>query len=116
MRPEDFHSFIRPMYLMAVLSGSSMLLSLPPNKRLAERARNFRPNLVAAIEQQNYHFAGICRYPSDEELLILRERRQWVPYVELIYRKRLQRVEARTSAENVRDCADPRLTLAGASA
>ena len=112
MRPEDFNSFIRPMYLLAVLSGSFMLLALPPNKRLAERARNFRPNLEAAIQKQNYHLAGFSRYPADGELLMLRDRLPWAPYVDLIYRKRLEAMEARRSAEDVRDRADLRQGLA----
>jgi hypothetical protein len=110
MRREDFQSFIRPMYLGAVLSRCCMLLTLPPNKRLFERARNFRPNLVAAIEQQNYHFAGIARYPTDDELVQLRNspnyESSWKPFVELIWRKRQEKLAATRPAEDERDCAD----------
>jgi hypothetical protein len=106
MRREDFQSFVRPMYLVAVLSNSFMLLALPPNHRLFERARNFRPNIAAAIARQNYHLAGIARYPSDSELVRLREFPSFAPFVELIWRKRLEKVEAVRPAEDERDRAD----------
>src|SRR5580704_5467104 len=89
MRREDFQSFVRPMYLIALFPGACLLLAMPPNRRLFQRAWNFRPNLKAAIANQNYHFAGIARYPSDDELVILRDSPSFAPFVELIYRKRL---------------------------
>jgi hypothetical protein len=111
MHREDFQSFVRPMYLVAVLSDACLLLTLPPNNRLFERARNFRPNLRAAIEEQNYHFAGIARYPSDDELLILRDNPSFAPFVELIWRKRLAKLAATRPAEDDRDSADLSLKL-----
>jgi hypothetical protein len=106
MPREDFHSFVRPMYLVAVLSESFMLLALPPNKRLFERARAFRGNIEAAIGQQNYHFAGIARYPSNDELVILRDSPSFAPFVDLIWRKRLAKLEVNRPAEDERDRAD----------
>ena len=106
MRREDFQSFVRPLYLIAVLSGSFMLLAMPPNKRLFERAHNFRHNLSAALAKQNYRLAGICAYPSDDELLILRSNPSFAPYVELIWRKRAEKIEAQRQAEDERDFAD----------
>lgn len=102
MRREDFQSFVRPMYLLAVLSGCGMLLSLPPNKRLVERAWNFRPNLGLAIGKQNYRFAGLCRYPSDDELIVLANSPSFAPFVQLIWRGRTQKVLARKMAEDAR--------------
>jgi hypothetical protein len=106
MRREDFQSFVRPMYLIAVLGPYCFLLAMPPNKRLYERARHFRPNLRAAILKQNYDLAGICRYPSDEELLLLRDSPSFAPYVQLIWRKRAEKYEAQREAEDTRDFAD----------
>jgi hypothetical protein len=106
MRREDFQSFVRPMYLIAVFPGNCFLLSIPANKRLYKRARNFRPNLRAAILKQNYDLAGIARYPSDDELLILRHSPAFAPYVELIWRKRAEKIEAQRQAEDERDFAD----------
>lgn len=64
MPQEDFKAFVRPMRLQAILSGSYLLIAIPPNRRIAERARNFRANLACAIEQQNYKFAGLTPYPA----------------------------------------------------
>jgi hypothetical protein len=105
MRREDFQGFVRPMYLVAVLSQSFLLLAVPPNNRLVERARNFRPNLEAAISKQNYRLAGICPYPTDAEVLALRNHPAFAPYVELIWRKRAEKVAAYRVAEDARDSA-----------
>ena len=103
MRREDYQSLVRPMYLVAVLPPCCFLLALPPNTRLYERARNFRPNLRAAIQKQNYDLAGLCRYPSDEELLLLRESEEFAPFVNLIWRKRLEKYALRKVVEDARD-------------
>ena len=106
MRPEDFHSFVRPMYLVAVLSQSFMLLALPPNKRLFERASAFQRNIEAAILRENYHLAGFARYPSDDELVVLRGVSSFAPFVELIWRKRAQKIATRRFSEDAHDAAD----------
>lgn len=105
MPRQDFHSLVGPMRLVTVLPGGGMLLALPPNKRLAERARNFRPNLAAAIENQNYHLAGFSLYPSDDALLSLWNHKSFGPFFQFIARKRRDRdrVAAERDEENARD-------------
>ncbi|HKW17062.1 MAG TPA: hypothetical protein VJO35_06095 [Terriglobales bacterium] len=107
MRHEDFQAFVRPMYLVAVLSGRFFLIAIPPNRRVMDRARNFRANLAAFIEREGYGFAGFTPYPSDDDLLELRERQfdasSFAPFLELIARKRLDKSLARREQENARD-------------
>jgi hypothetical protein len=106
MRREDFQAFVRPMYLTALFDRCFLLLAMPPNQRLFQRAWNFRPNLATAIELQNYHLAGIARYPTDDELLMLKDKPAFAPFVALIWRKRMDKAIARRPAEDDRDCSD----------
>lgn len=104
MRQEDFQAFVRPMYLIGLLSGKFLLIALPPSRRVVERARNFRENLRAAIAEQGYDFAGFTPYPSDDVVLLLIENNaSFGPFAEMICRGRLKRLEARRAAENARD-------------
>lgn len=106
MRREDFQSFVRPMYLLAVLSGNHLLIALPPNRRVVERARNFRLNLRHAIEQQGYALAGFTAYPQDWELPILCDHDSFKPFIDIVCRGRLRKIEARVQSEDERDCSD----------
>ena len=103
MRREDFQAFVRPMYLLAVLGGHYLLLSLPPNRRVVERARNFRLNLTAHIRAEGYELAGFTAYPSDRELVALANCPSFQPFVHFIARGRLRKIERRVAAENARD-------------
>ena len=104
------------MYLLAVLSECFMLLSLPPNRRVCERAYAFRANLAAAIAHENYRLAGLVAYPSDGELVVLRSHRSFAPFVELIWRKRLEKIAAQQVAEDARDSVDLSQALQEANA
>lgn len=107
MPPEDFHHFVRPMYLIGVLSKSFLLIALPPNQRIVERARNFQPNLRAAIQQQGYDFAGFTPYPSDEVVMLLANNRHpgLTPLARMICARRLPELMRRRASENARDSA-----------
>jgi hypothetical protein len=104
MRYEDFQAFVRPMRLLGVLSGRCFLIALPPNGRIVERARNFRPNLQRVLRQQGYDLAGFTRYPTDGELegLILNHA-SLAPFIEMIYRARLRKISCDRSLEDARD-------------
>jgi len=93
------------MYLIGVLSEKFLLIAIPPNRRVAERARNFRSNLRAAIQQQGYEFAGFTSYPSDDVLMRMREteNRTFASFAEMICRGRLRRIERKHAAEDARD-------------
>ena len=106
MRREDFQAFIRPVYLLSVFSPRFLLLAIPPNRRIVERLRNFRHNLNLALAEQGYGLAGFTSYPSDDELLELRNHPSFRPFVELIYAKRLSKLEAARAAERIRVTAD----------
>jgi hypothetical protein len=103
MPHEDFQAVVRPMYLAGVLSGRFFIVSIPPNRRLLDRARNFRDNLAAAIECQGYYFAGFTRYPTDDDLLALWDSPNFGPFFRLISRTRIERVLAQRDEENARD-------------
>jgi|HubBroStandDraft_5_1064220.scaffolds.fasta_scaffold101482_2 hypothetical protein len=105
MRREDFQAFVRPMYLLAALGGRHLLIAIPPNRRVIERARNFRENLAAMIRQQGYEFAGFAPYPGDCDLEQLAEHSSFAPYVHFIARGRLRKVTAQRNAEDQRDSA-----------
>ena len=108
MDPRDFDHFVRPMMLLTVLSDGYLLLSLPPNKRIAERARNFAQHgsLLRHLQDQGFMLAGFTPYPSGESLVALRER---FPGVFAMLPSRLRaRAEAaaeRIAAEDARDMA-----------
>lgn len=106
MRPEDYRAFVRPMYLIAVLSNHHMLIAVPPNRRVVERARNFRMNLSHAISLEGYTFAGFAAYPDDETLPTLYHSPSFQPFVKIVYRGRLRKLEAARRAEDERDSVD----------
>jgi hypothetical protein len=106
MNPRDFNHFVRPMMLLTVLSGSYMLLSLPPNHRIAERARNFAKHgpLLAYLQAQGFTLAGFTAYPPDEVLVALAERFPEV-FAQLSgkLRARAEAAAAQLAAEDARD-------------
>lgn len=106
MDPRDFDHFVRPMLLLTVLSGSYLLLSLPPNKRIAERARNFAKHgpLLRYLQERGFGLAGFTAYPPAEQLAALADRFPEV-FAQLSSRLRA-RVEVaaeQTAAEDARD-------------
>jgi hypothetical protein len=103
MRPEDFRAFVNPMRLLAVLSGSHLLIALPHNRRVMERARNFRPNLAAFIQQQGYELAGLAPYPSDDHLGELARHESFAPFIRIIARTRVEKARRRFVREDARD-------------
>ena len=106
MDPRDFNHFVRPMMLFAVLSDGYMLLSLPPNKRIAERARNFAKNgpLLPYLQAQGFTLAGFTAYPPDEQLAALAERFPEVfAQLPASLRMRAEAAAARMAEEDARD-------------
>lgn len=114
MRPEDYRAFIRPMYLVAVLSQSFLLVAVPPNRRIVERARNFRHNLSHAIARQGYRLAGFAAYPADSELSALANHDSFKPFIDVICRGRVRQLEADRQREDERDAADMTQSLGAA--
>jgi len=100
MDARDFNHFVRPMYLLVPLWNFCLLLSLPPNQRIVERARCYRKKIAAAIKAEGYHFAGFTSYPSDEELLSLE---QWIPLLAAPLRERYEQARLQRIAEDARD-------------
>lgn len=103
MHPEDFRAFVRPMYLVGLLSERFLLIALPPNRRVVERARRFRPNLRAVLADQGYELAGFTAYPSDEQLLCQWDSPSFGPFFQLISRKRIERLIEKREREDGRD-------------
>lgn len=103
MQRQDFQSFVRPMYLVAVLSGKFFLIALPPNRRVIERAYNFRGNLSRFIEREGYGFAGFTAYPDDDQLAAQWNHESFGPFFRLISAKRIEKVLDRRARENARD-------------
>lgn len=99
---EDFQCFVRPMYLLANFSGF-LLIALPANQRVVERARNFCPNVRAALLREGYALAGFTAYPSDDLLLQLRNHLSFAPFIRIIWRGRIRKLEARRAVEDARD-------------
>lgn len=100
---EDFQAFVRPMYLCGLLSHRFLVLSLPPNRRVVERARNFRHNVERALAAQGYGLAGFTAYPSTEQLLAQWNNPSFGPFLQLISRKRIDKLMAQRAAEDRRD-------------
>jgi hypothetical protein len=69
---EDYDQFIRPMYLFRAY-GDALGLTLPPNLRMIERAKNCEL-LQTLVRARGYSGAIIGRYPTDDELIVLQER------------------------------------------
>lgn len=106
MEPRDFNHFVRPMMLLTVLSGCYMLLSLPPNKRIFERARNFAKHgpLLQHLQAQGFTLAGFTAYPPDEQLVALAERFPDVfAQLSARLRARVEAAAAQMAAEDARD-------------
>lgn len=101
--PRDFSAVIRPVYLIGVLSEKFFLLSMPRNKRVAERLQLLKPVLRQAIQAQGYELAGLTWYPSDEHLLMFKDHPSLGPFFNFIFEKRVRRAFERTMQENSRD-------------
>lgn len=72
MRADDFNGIVRPMFLLA-LSGDCLAVAVPRNLRIVERAKQCAL-LQTVVREHGYSGALVLFYPSDEELLRLRER------------------------------------------
>lgn len=106
MDPRDFNYFVRPMMLLTVLSGCYMLLSLPPNHRIFERAKNFAKHgpLLRHLHAQGFGLAGFTPYPTDEQLVALAERfPDKLAQYPAALRRRAEAAAARIAAEDARD-------------
>lgn len=107
MDPRDFNHFVRPMLLLNVLSGFFMLLALPPNARMFERARNFAKHgpLLPELQARGFTLAGFTAYPTSEALVRLREEHpRFFAGLSGPLRARAEAALAEFSAEDARDC------------
>jgi hypothetical protein len=72
--PEDqFKLWLRPMYLLKVMSGRVLLLSLPPNGRIVEAARFHQEELLKLVREAGYSSFCLTRYPDNYEREWLRK-------------------------------------------
>jgi hypothetical protein len=109
MDARDFNHFVRPMFLLTVLCGEAMLFSLPPNRRISERARTFAKHgpLRGYLQAQGFHLAGFTTYPSDEQLVAMSEKfpEQFAQFPAPL-RMRAEAALARWAEEDARDAAE----------
>jgi hypothetical protein len=66
---EQFNLWLRPMYLLKVMSGNVLLLSLPANGRIIQAAckRESSDLLQQTVQQFGYGGFTLTRYPDDYE-------------------------------------------------
>lgn len=99
---DDYDEFVRPMYLFRAY-GDALGLTLPPNNRMIERAKNCAL-LQTLVRARGYSGAIVGRYPTDDELIELRER---YPGIEESWgnslRKRCEDAIERHRQEDARD-------------
>jgi hypothetical protein len=100
--PGDYDAFIRPMYLFRAY-GDALGLTLPPNHRMIERAKNCEL-LQRLVRARGYSGAIIGRYPTDDELILLQQR---YPGIEESWgktlRKRCEDLITQRQREDARD-------------
>jgi hypothetical protein len=107
---EDYQQFIRPMKLFRAF-GDALGLTLPPNQRMIERAKNCQL-LQTLVRARGYSGAIVGRYPTDDELIVLQER---YPGIEESWGKTLkQRCEDAIERRRQEDARDSGYTRAEA--
>lgn len=65
--PDEWQLWVRPAYLLSVMSGGVLLIALPPSGRIVERARSRLPDLCRLAEQRGYRGLVYTRYPDEYE-------------------------------------------------
>jgi len=70
---EQFKLWLRPMYLLKVMSGRVLLLALPPNGRIVEAARFHQEELLKLVREAGYSSFCLRRYPDNYERERLRK-------------------------------------------
>lgn len=102
MRYDDFEAIVRPMFLLA-LSGDCLVVAVPRNLRIIERAKRCAL-LQAAVRELGYSGAFATFYPSDDELLRIRERFPDIfERFSRPLRERASRLAIRRATEDARD-------------
>jgi hypothetical protein len=64
---QEWKLWVRPAYLLKLLSGGTMLVTLPPNKRILEAARARLPMLREIAGRHGYEGVVFSSYPDDYE-------------------------------------------------
>ena len=83
---DEWKLWVRPAYLLAVMSGGVMLVALPPNGRIAEAAKARLPSLRAIVRAAGYSDVQLARYPDDYERE--RVRREYPEFYEQMFGNR----------------------------
>ena len=63
----EWRLWVRPAYLLKVLSGGTLLVTLPPNNRIFEAARARLPSLRALAAHRGYEGVVFGPYPDEYE-------------------------------------------------
>lgn len=63
----EWSLWVRPAYLLTVMSGGVLLVALPPNGRIVEAARARLPSLRVIVRAAGYSDVQLTRYPDDYE-------------------------------------------------
>ncbi len=63
----EWELWVRPAYLLKLLSGKVMLIALPPNTKITEAARAGKKALIEIVNARGYSGASFTRYPDDHE-------------------------------------------------
>jgi hypothetical protein len=95
---EEWDLWVRPARLLKIVSGSCLLIAVPPNRRImqAAKARAKLLNELARSLGAGYHELGITKYPDDYQLERAAEMypEQWGEAAQRILKKRAQRAVA----------------------
>jgi hypothetical protein len=61
---QEWRLWVRPAYLLKVLSGSTLLVALPPSGRIIEAAQIRAPDVLAVIARECGYVVKFTRYPD----------------------------------------------------
>jgi hypothetical protein len=61
----EFDLWVRPMYLLRVLSNEVMLLALPPSTRVVSAARSYKHTLTELVQRYGFKGVAFTKYPDN---------------------------------------------------
>ena len=64
---QEWQLWVRPAYLLKVMSDNSLLIALPPNNRITQAARASLPVLRAMAQRHGYGGVNLTRYPDQDD-------------------------------------------------
>ena len=63
----EWRLWVRPAYLLKVLSGKVMLIALPPSNKITKAAQARKQVLNEIVKARGYSGASLTRYPDDHD-------------------------------------------------